>query len=1022
MYDQTIRLTVGGDVQAKNGTYLKRSADDLLLKACLESKFSYVLSCRQIGKSSLKNAIAEELQNKGIRVSRIDLSTIGQDIEKPEIWYFSLLDQLVDNLKIEVDFEKWWKSQPENSSLISKFLKFFRAVVLKKINDPIIIFIDEIDLTLGLSFTDDFFAAIRSIHNDRSQYPDYKRLAFVLLGVATPDDLINDNNRTPFNIGQAINIHDFTQTECEPLHLAIKVEHPEKNKTYFQQIYDWTSGHPYLTQKLIAEVAKIPATEDQNLIDSLVEKIFLHKKTSEHNIQFIHKRFLGDTHKTKMLRIYRRILFGKPVNDDERSLPITRLKLYGLIIAVDGKLVIRNRIYRKVFNVDWIKENMSIKFIVDTRLSPNSPSYIKRNTDDELLNAVLAGEFCYVRGHSQMGKSSLIQYIAQNLQEKKVRTAIVDLVRIGVLTESKHWYLKLFNTIADELKLQIQINEWWDKKTASNETNYFLTFFNDIILKETNEKIVIFIDEIDKLLEAEYKKSVFKAIYTIYNARISKPEFKRLAFVILGAVSFRDGFFKVIKLNNFSRSEATIFETALEEIYPDQGTLIFERIYSFTGGHPYLTQRLCQAIVNKEDVQNWTHEQIDQVVKKIFLSKKASLKHKVIIQEQMKLTNIRMSRQANAPEYGNDIVLLAGFGVSKFLGLPNVRHLLKASMEYLQKDLEGRKEKNPIYSVVENTYKEIGGKQGQSTFADFEKLITKLKSYIDIATILRKDPVINKELCDQLYSLNTKGFERKLKLALNECYRVLFKEFGLDMINTNSQEFSKALELFEKLSKLNFDTLHIYTTSHDCSYQAFANHCPSMAFLTHIDKSKNRYSDNWYFCMPEKITTGLPWIYVHRLHGCVAWFTDEDNQIMEQCNFHKINDKMLRKMCISNISSQERETNKGFSSAFKELQEHLLSAKALVVWGYSFKDLEVLRAINNSLNNREKPFSIYYINPYLEEARVNKNIENCLKSAPVRLSKHFKPKQIELKPQSFISSLVNVTINVLKKEVLDEKK
>ena len=60
------------------------------------------------------------------------------------------------------------------------------------------LFFDEIDSTLSIPFADDFFAALRAIYNARSTTVDFKRLSFVLIGVATPSDLIADSKRTPF--------------------------------------------------------------------------------------------------------------------------------------------------------------------------------------------------------------------------------------------------------------------------------------------------------------------------------------------------------------------------------------------------------------------------------------------------------------------------------------------------------------------------------------------------------------------------------------------------------------------------------------------------------------------------------------------------------------------------------------------------------------------------------------------------------------------------------------------------------
>jgi hypothetical protein len=75
-----------------------------------------------------------------------------------------------------------------------------------EISGQIVIFVDEIDSILSLSFSiDDFFALIRSCYNLRADNPEYNRITFALFGVATPSDLIADKKRTPFNIGRVLN-------------------------------------------------------------------------------------------------------------------------------------------------------------------------------------------------------------------------------------------------------------------------------------------------------------------------------------------------------------------------------------------------------------------------------------------------------------------------------------------------------------------------------------------------------------------------------------------------------------------------------------------------------------------------------------------------------------------------------------------------------------------------------------------------------------------------------------------------
>ena len=120
---------------------------------------------------------------------------------------------------------------------------------MAEVSEPIVIFVDEIDTTLSLEFTDDFYAAIRYLYVARSTDSNLRRLSFVLIGVATPGDLIRDAKRTPFNIGQRVDLTDFTKEEALPLAEGLGLP-SDKAQQVLGWVLDWTGGHPYLSQRL----------------------------------------------------------------------------------------------------------------------------------------------------------------------------------------------------------------------------------------------------------------------------------------------------------------------------------------------------------------------------------------------------------------------------------------------------------------------------------------------------------------------------------------------------------------------------------------------------------------------------------------------------------------------------------------------------------------------------------------------------------------------------------------------------
>lgn len=151
--------TVGGTVQAGGGIYIPRRADKELLALCRSRTFAYVLTPRQMGKSSLMVQTANTLKAEGVRTVVIDLTEIGTQAT-PEEWYLGFLTLVADQLELDTDPLDWWE-QHGHLGFTQRLTRFFKEVVLAEVAEPIVVFVDEIDTTLSLGFTDDFFVAIR---------------------------------------------------------------------------------------------------------------------------------------------------------------------------------------------------------------------------------------------------------------------------------------------------------------------------------------------------------------------------------------------------------------------------------------------------------------------------------------------------------------------------------------------------------------------------------------------------------------------------------------------------------------------------------------------------------------------------------------------------------------------------------------------------------------------------------------------------------------------------------------------
>jgi len=353
-------FVAGGTLWREAASYIHRPADEELFKLALAGEYCNVLAARQMGKSSLMVQTADRLHQAGVHTAILDISTLGGGISTPESWFFGFLDELTLQLGLDEDINAWWDAHTHHNA-VQRFSNFLRDVLLPNVAAPIVVFVDEIDSALGMAFTDDFFAAIRAAYNARASHPEFQNLTFILLGVARPADLIRDRNRTPYNIGTHIDLRDFTLPELGPFQDVFEAVYPGRNTEILQWVLDWTNGQPYLTQKLCAEL--IRASEfsfTRETVEKTVTRLFLTEDArKESNLRAIRDRIESSPNKTRMLQIYKQVLRGQFVPDEERSPAKNELKLTGLVRpSPQGTLEVRNRIYQTVFDLPWVQRNL----------------------------------------------------------------------------------------------------------------------------------------------------------------------------------------------------------------------------------------------------------------------------------------------------------------------------------------------------------------------------------------------------------------------------------------------------------------------------------------------------------------------------------------------------------------------------------------------------------------------------------------------------------------------------------------
>jgi hypothetical protein len=236
-----------GTMNPHSHFYIEREEDQIALDAIQHRGVTITIKgSRQIGKSSLLNHVVETAIKCGKRVVLLDFQLIEKETLSDARSFYQHFCKWIDHkLGAKSSIEKFWKTSLGNSQACSNFIE--EKVVLSA-GQPLVLAIDEAERIFETKFRSDFFGMLRSWHNNRAYYDQWKLLDLALVTSTEPYQFVDDLNQSPFNVGAVIEMQDFSLNQVTELN---RRHGSPLTSIETRRLVELLGGHPYLTRKAL---------------------------------------------------------------------------------------------------------------------------------------------------------------------------------------------------------------------------------------------------------------------------------------------------------------------------------------------------------------------------------------------------------------------------------------------------------------------------------------------------------------------------------------------------------------------------------------------------------------------------------------------------------------------------------------------------------------------------------------------------------------------------------------------------
>jgi hypothetical protein len=237
-----------------------------------------------------------------------------------------------------------------------------------------------------------------------------------------------------------------------------------------------------------------------------------------------------------------------------------------------------------------------------------SKFYVKR-PEDKIALEKIQGQVgvIVIKAPRQMGKSSLLMRTIAAAMEAEKQVIFLDFQSFdrATLLDGERFYREFCTRLSDELGIPNRLDDYWKEVSNSKRgTDYML-----YLLQELQQPLVLAMDEVDRIFQANFRSDFFSMLRSWFNNRANPKTriWKKLDMVL---VTSTEPYQLIADLHQSPFNVGTILN--LQDFTPDRVTYLNrqhgsplnaareKQLIDLLGGHPYLVRKALYLVASRE--------------------------------------------------------------------------------------------------------------------------------------------------------------------------------------------------------------------------------------------------------------------------------------------------------------------------------------------------------------------------------------------------------------------------------------